>query len=230
MLKKIIKAWKSEGLLVEIFSKFQAMLEETEEMFETVYAIVFEKKEVDLNKKLFKTDIHVNKAERKVRKKVIEHLAIRPSTDMPSCLILMSIVKDTERIGDYCKNLYQAYQLSGESEILPEYQEPLRRMHEQIASLFKETMNAIHEHSEELGKEVIIKQSELSDECDSLIKTIAASGNLDNSKAVGYALMCRHYKRIASHLANVASSVVVPVHKIDFYYERGDDQKKHYIK
>ena len=27
---------------------------------------------------------------------------------MPACLVLISVVKDAERIGDYCKNLLEA--------------------------------------------------------------------------------------------------------------------------
>lgn len=230
MLKKIIDAWKSKGLLVDVFSKFQAMLDETEEMFDSVHAIFFERKEVDPDIKLFKTDIHVNKAERKVRKKIVEHLAIRPDIDMPSCLILMSIVKDTERVGDYCKNLFQAYRVAGCTEITDGYKDSFRNIHETISALFSETKNAIAEHSEDLGKDVIIKQADLAEQCDKLIDRIAQEKKMDTSKAVGYALMSRHYKRIGSHLANIATSVVVPVHKIDFYYEKGDDKKKHYIK
>ena len=31
-----------------------------------------------------------------------------PGVDVPACLVLMSVVKDAERIGDYCKNVLDA--------------------------------------------------------------------------------------------------------------------------
>ncbi|MCH8936264.1 MAG: PhoU domain-containing protein, partial [Gemmatimonadetes bacterium] len=68
---------------------------------------------------IYKQDVKVNKLERKIRKQVIAHLSIAGnSADVPYSLLLMSLVKDVERIGDYAKNLAETLDVSGA--ILPD--------------------------------------------------------------------------------------------------------------
>ncbi len=66
---------------------------------------------------IYQRDILVNQAERAVRKAIVAHLAVNPKSDTAFCLILMSVVKDAERVGDYCKNMMD----------LPYYHLPRRR-------------------------------------------------------------------------------------------------------
>ena len=53
-----------------------------------------------------------------------------------------------------------------------------------------------------------------------MIEQVLALEGLSNHQAVGYALLARYLKHIAAHLGNVATSVVMPVHKLDFYDEK----------
>ena len=63
-------------------------------------------------KRVYEWDLQVNQLEQGIRKKLIIHLSI-PSNyvDAPYCLLLMSVVKDVERIGDYAKNLLEVSDL-----------------------------------------------------------------------------------------------------------------------
>ncbi len=47
---------------------------------------------------------------------------------------------------------------------------------------------------------------------------LAAPG-LSNRQAVTYTLLARFQKRIAAHLGNIASSLVMPIHKLDYFDE-----------
>ena len=51
-------------------------------------------------------DKKINEFERDVRRKVMTHLAIGGKEDIGSGLVLVSVVIDIERIGDYTKNIY----------------------------------------------------------------------------------------------------------------------------
>jgi phosphate uptake regulator len=54
---------------------------------------------------LYAKDVEVNKLERAIRKHIIAHLSDPVPSDVPYCLLIMSLVKDLERLGDYAKNL-----------------------------------------------------------------------------------------------------------------------------
>ncbi len=43
--------------------------------------------------------------------------------------------------------------------------------------------------------------------------------NYDSGKTTALVLGARYYKRINGHLINVLSSVVMPLHKVDYYDE-----------
>jgi len=47
-----------------------------------------------------------------------------------------------------------------------------------------------------------------------------AKSNIPTNEAVCLALLARYFKRIAAHLANIGSSVIVPISDLDFYDEK----------
>ena len=60
-----------------------------------------------IRKDLFSTDKRINKSERRIRRELVVHATIHGVTHFPGCLVLMSLVKDAERVGDYSKNLFE---------------------------------------------------------------------------------------------------------------------------
>ena len=56
--------------------------------------------------------------------------------------------------------------------------------------------------------------------CDEVIDKLAKSDELSTNEAVSYTLIARYYKRIAAHLANIATSVILPLNDLDFYDEK----------
>ena len=53
----------------------------------------------------------------------------------------------------------------------------------------------------------------------SLWPAIAAKADYPAPTAVSLALGARYYKRFEGHLLNILSSVVMPLHKLDFFDE-----------
>ena len=65
------------------------------------------------------------------------------------------------------------------------------------------------------AKALIVEAKEIEDICDDRVRTLVRGGS-PNEMAPAYVLAYRYFKRVASHFRNVTSSVVQPVHKLDF--------------
>src|SRR5690606_33368261 len=61
----------------------------------------------EVQESIYRRDQAINELERSIRRKILRHLIINPGDDVPACLALMSVAKDAERIGDYCKNVFE---------------------------------------------------------------------------------------------------------------------------
>ncbi len=74
--------------------------------------------------------------------------------------------------------------------------------------------------SDEEGAVELIRQGrDTNHRCDALINRIAKS-DYDAATTVAVTLATRFYKRIGSHLLNILSGVVMPLHKLDYYDEK----------
>ena len=107
MLKELLSLFRPSEPLAEMGANFSKMLTLTYDMTIQAGEILFSASlEADARTTVYKTDVKVNKLERRIRKQVIAHLALAGERgSIPYCLLLMSLVKDVERIGDYAKNL-----------------------------------------------------------------------------------------------------------------------------
>ena len=132
----------------------------------------------------------------------------------------MSVVKDAERLGDYCKNLFEVIDLLEAPIPKEKYSEFFGRMDEEILALFKETKQAFIESDEEKAKHSWGVKEKIGKECDQIIEKVAKGSGLSTNEAVCFALIARHFKRLSSHLINISTSVVLPIHKLDYFDEK----------
>ena len=65
-----------------------------------------------IRKDLFETDQRINHAEQEIRQQIVIHATVHGTSAFPACLVLMSIVKDAERIGDYAKNIFDLAEMT----------------------------------------------------------------------------------------------------------------------
>ncbi len=70
----------------------------------------------------------------------------------------------------------------------------------------------------ERAVELIRQGRDAAHRCDALCARIARS-DYDAATVTVMVLGARYYKRIGGHVLNVLSSVVMPIHKIDYYDE-----------
>jgi len=216
MLKALIDSWRSQRAQRELYDEFVQMLEMDWEMFRIVMDVLIGRAPAaDLEHDILTRDIEVNRKERAIRRRLVEHMSLNPRASIPGSLVLMSVVKDAERIGDYCKNVLEVAQmLEGPASALQHWTD-IVEIGNHVTQIFRDSIKAFSEVDEELAKEIIRDESLMTQRCDALVRKIARSDASTND-AVCSALLVRFFKRIDAHLSNICSSLVVPVHRLDY--------------
>ena len=169
--------------------------------------------------KLHERDKRVNKLERKIRKRVLTYLAVYNNTpNLPYCLVLMSLVKDVERIGDYAKNLTEVGEFCPRALPKSPLVDELKDIRAGVESGLAAVADVFETSDKDRALALIREGTHLAKRCDSLLERIAGS---DHSAETTTALVLgtRYYKRIGGHVLNVLSSIVQPLHKIDYVYQ-----------
>jgi phosphate uptake regulator len=223
MLRELLSLFKSDDAIARMSDGFDTMLDLSREMVLKAGVHFFEfRPTADERTDLLRSDVKVNKLERKIRKQVIAHLTLSPQgRSAPYGLLLMSLVKDAERIGDYAKNISEIYDEGGGS--LPDEgtdanADELRELRRIVEAILADTGAAFAESNSEKAAELIMVGREVNQRSDRLVTRIAA-GDYDAATTVTLVLGTRYYKRVASHLMNILSGVVMPLHKLDYYDE-----------
>lgn len=220
MFKNLLGFWKGKDFISEVFGEFKDMLDDSEFMFKAVCGCLLEgTDEPGLKQKIYDIDKKVNVLQKAIRKRIVEHLTLQPTVDVTACLVLMSVVKDAERLGDYCKNLYEVTELLEhpiDKDLFTRYFDSLD---EEIVKLFAHTRDAFIEADEEKARSTWDYHRKINKACDKIVADVAKS-HLSVNEAVCLALIARHFKRIVSHLVNIATSVILPLSDLDFYDER----------
>jgi phosphate uptake regulator len=220
MFKNLLSFWKGKDFLEQVLEDFKVMLDDSETMFEAVCAQLFVGKEKGgLKEKIYEIDKQVNNLQKEIRKRIVEHLTLQPTVNVNACLILMSVVKDAERLGDYSKNLYEVSQLLAEPIDCELFSEYFDEHDKKILALFQQTKKAFIEADEEQARSAWQHEKTITKGCDKIVERLAQS-NLTVNQAVCFTLVARHFKRITAHLANIATSVVLPLSDLDYFNER----------
>jgi len=220
MLKQLLSIWQEDSLLSKSDEQFNEMLNSLKTMFGWSMDYIWNYEKDKSAKEIYDKDIKINKAERKIRKRIIEHLSIQPEIGVSQCLVLMSIGKDAERIGDYCKNLLEVAMKHGSVFKADSYVDELKIMQRKIDEMFEKTINCLRQDSMEIANTVHEKATSLNKDCEQIILKVYESNDLDVRSAISYVLLARFLKRIISHLGNISTSVSMPVHKLDYFDEK----------
>jgi len=220
MFKNLISFWKGKDFLTLVLDEFKKMLDDTRYMFDSVCrALIDGKEDANLKDKIYEIDKNVNLLEKEIRRRIVEHLSIQPSADVPVSLVLMSVVKDAERIGDYCKNILEIKDLLQKPLQKSIFKELFNHTDRRILEEFEKTQKAFIESDEKLAREILFLERDIVKNCDAIVKKLASSA-LSTNEAVCFTLLARYFKRVSAHLANIGSSVILPVSDLDFFDEK----------
>ena len=224
MFRNLLQFWKGKAFLTEVLEEFKSMLDETQKMFDSVCKrLIHDEKEPGLKDRIYTIDKNVNKLQRNIRKRVVEHLSMQPSVDVSTSLLLMSVVKDAERLGDYAKNLFEVTRYLQKPINKDMYRELFNSIEKEILDLFQKTKEAFMESDETKANLSWQYESKITKRCDEIIEKLA-KGNLSTNEAVCFVLTARYFKRITAHLSNIATSVVLPLSELDYFDEKRENK------
>jgi phosphate uptake regulator len=217
MFKQLFSALRSGEALDQAFSEFDEMLDHAQWMFLRANEVLHRKSEAaDVKDSIYARDKSINALLRSIRRKIMRHLTVHGG-DVAACLALMSVAKDAERIGDYCKNVFEVGQFYTEPFHVTKYHEPLEVARSRVEGLFDTVRRAFRDSASEEAKAALKSADAIGDECDRVIEELLSDkASMETHEAVAYSLLARHYKRVSSHLANVATAVLGKVEDLDF--------------
>jgi phosphate transport system protein len=222
---EIIKnIWKSDNLLKEAWSQSFEMLDICQEMYLEATRVLRKTMDTKVDDKIRQKDKTVNKYERDVRRKVMTHLSIRAPQGLPEGMVLISIVIDLERLGDYTKNIVDlALQYK---DILKggKFEADLKKIEAAVKDNFIQTKNCIEVSDQKNAVELLKKFKWVNPLCDDSINKLIKEEdkNLSPGQSVALVLYIRWLKRINSHLRNITTSVVNPFHRLGFKPRKKD--------
>jgi phosphate uptake regulator len=219
VLKELISIFKDDQPLQKASNDFALMLTLAEEMIVEASAVFWGKHHTPEERTaLYKKDIKINKLERSIRKEVVAHVSGPVPNHVPYALLLISLVKDAERLGDYAKNLVEVNDLSNEPLPNDECVKELREIANSVETLAGEAARVFADSNAQRATELTVEHRGISKRCDRLYSTIVET-ETDVSVAVRLTLGARFYKRIASHTLNLLSGLIMPLHKVDYFDE-----------
>lgn len=220
MFANLSSFWKGKDFLAHVLEEFKAMLDHTENMYKLVCNRLLDNAdEPDLKKRIYEIDKQVNRLQRDIRKRIVEHLSLQPTVDVVACLLLMSVVKDAERLGDYAKNLYEVAEILEKPINRKTFSRYFGDLDRDILTLFADTKEAFVKSDESKAELCWGYENKIAKWCDNIVRELAKS-DLSVNEAVCLALIARHFKRVTAHLANIATSVVLPLSDLDYFDER----------
>ena len=220
VFKDLVTIWNSEDSLSQAWTSSNEMLHLSHEMFtDSVNALRSgEKNKVIKSIKL--RDEEINQYHRDIRKKVVTYYSVsKDVTNINSGLVLINMVVDIERVGDYTKNILDLAKYYPKKLRSEKISEDLRIIEQAVIERFQNTVKAVEEMDEIAAKELIKSyRSDLGKLSDNLVAS-SISGDLkigDEHMASSMVLYARYLKRIGAHLKNITSVVINPFESIGY--------------
>ena len=219
MFKQIFEIFKSDSLFEQALEECHEMLDIDLTMFKASIKSLRKSDSSDIDIDIFAMDKKINEFERDVRRKVMTHLAVGGKDDIGSGLVLVSVVIDIERIGDYTKNIYDLAvnhpnKLNGGS-----VEDRLAKIENISFNLFEESTQAFKNQDIEKASSLMGDYKEnISSQSDKITNEIIRGqiNDLETGTAAAVGLYARYLKRIAAHSRNLISSIVNPFERIGY--------------
>lgn len=223
MWQELKTLWKSDNLLVEAWDQSYEMLDIDQVMFEEGIRALRHSSD-GANLEIRKKDKLVNKYEREVRKKVLTHLVVQNTPDLSAGLVLVTVIIDIERIGDYTKNIIDLAQMHPKQLSGGMFEDKLVQMEKSLSVLFNNTKNCLRNSDIDLAVELMSEHKTINEICDIAIEKLVRAEDkpVDHGSIAALTLYIRYLKRINSHLRNINSSVVNPFDRIGYKVKKKD--------
>ena len=219
MLKEFFNLLKSDSLFEQALSECHEMLEIVREMFNSSTNSLRNPKTEEHPLNIYEMDKKINHFERDVRRKIMTHLTVNPQQDLSSGLVLVSVVIDIERMGDYTKNIYDLAVKYPEKLSTGKYEDAISKMEDDVKNYLNQTIDAFKNQDIELGRKLMEEyKTDISSVSNEIVNEVVASkdSELSAGQASALCLYLRYLKRISAHSRNLVSSIVNPFERIGY--------------
>lgn len=220
VFKNLVNIWKSEDSLSQAWSSSNEMLVISHDMFNDSINALRSGEKNKVIKSIKQRDEIINQYHRDIRKKVVTYYSVsKDILNIDSGLVLLNMVVDIERVGDYSKNILDLAKHHPKKLVSEKISDELRIIEKAVIERFKNTVIAIETMDEDIaGKLIKSYRSDLGKISDNLVAS-SISGNFqigEEHRASSMVLYARYLKRIGAHLKNITSVVVNPFESIGY--------------
>ena len=220
VFKNLVNIWKSEDSLSQAWSSSNEMLVISHDMFKDSINALRSGEKNKVIKSIKQRDEIINQYHRDIRKKVVTYYSVsKDILNIDSGLVLLNMVVDIERVGDYSKNILDLAKHHPKKLVSEKISDELRIIEKAVIERFKNTVIAIETMDEDIaGKLIKSYRSDLGKISDNLVAS-SISGNFqigEEHRASSMVLYARYLKRIGAHLKNITSVVVNPFESIGY--------------
>ena len=210
MFEGLFRPTARSPLIDAAFRDINEMLDQAERMLGLALGALLDNR--TLEEDLDELDDVVDEGERMVRRSVLEHLSFNPRQDLVASLVLVSMVQDAERVGDFARGIPELLPLARHPRSGP-FCDELRALSTRLVPLFGLTRKAFSDDDRKTARRVMATASELKADFLDFTRRVAES-DLTADMAVVYSGAARSLRRVGAHLSNIASSVVQPYDRI----------------
>ena len=220
VFKNLVNIWKSEDSLSQAWSSSNEMLVISHDMFNDSINALRSGEKNKVIKSIKQRDEIINQYHREIRKKVVTYYSVsKDILNIDSGLVLLNMVVDIERVGDYSKNILDLAKHHPKKLVSEKVSDDLRIIEKAVIERFKNTVIAIETMDEDIARKLIKSyRSDLGKISDNLVAS-SISGNFqigEEHRASSMVLYARYLKRIGAHLKNITSVVVNPFESIGY--------------
>jgi phosphate uptake regulator len=216
--RDILRLLSKDNLQKQALQECHEMLDMCAEMVSASVESLRHKDDDSVDIDIYAMDKKLNAFERDVRRKVMTHLSLGHTEDINAGLVLVSIVVDIERIGDYSKNIYDLARRHPTRLDGGPMEERLAGIEAEVLKLFPEVVTTFKSGDEDDARRLMkTYKKDISKEVTALEKKIV-SGKVELSSADSATLVlyARFLKRISAHSRNLVSSLVNPFPRIGY--------------
>ena len=220
LFSDLLNIWRKENLLSQAWEESLQMLDLSHKMFNKAVKKSKKQESLTVLKELKNRDKEINSYQRDVRRKIVTHFALEQVThDVTSLMVLVNMVVDIERIGDYSKNILDLAINYPDTLNTKHIHKNLYNIEKAVKERFDHTIDAVKTQDIEIAKKLLEGFKEhVTGASDRIVNSILA-GVLNfqsGSETAAIALYARYLKRIGSHLKNITTTIVNPIDAIGY--------------
>ena len=201
----LVNIWKGSDLLSEAWEESHEMILLSNNIFVKAIDGLRSGEKTKSLKELKKRDKEINDFHKNVRRKVITHYAVSGDTlNIESGLVLINLVVDIERIGDYTKNILDLAIFNPKPILAEEVSDSLGLIEEVVLSRFSSTISALENRDPKKARALLKSyRKDLGRVSDGIVHNII-SGNFEiknNVSPASVVLYARYLKTVSyTHL------------------------------